>query len=136
MIETAANVIISGDASTSAQEDSGGRSLPRTTAITAVAAGSRAMTTAPWLAGAVVSAYDVSSGKPTTMPPATTASRAHWTLVGRRCLVTASAAAASNAAMTARPEPMSSGDSPPTATRVKGTVNENDATPSRPHHRP
>nr|EJI97795.1 hypothetical protein JVH1_4589 [Rhodococcus sp. JVH1] len=29
------------------QNDSGGRSLPRTTAVTAVAAGSSAMTTAP-----------------------------------------------------------------------------------------
>src|SRR5687768_15309784 len=83
------------------QNDSGGRSFPRIAAITAVAAGSSAITTAPWLAGAVVSAYEVSSGKPSTTPPATTASRAHWTPVGSFCLVSASAAAASTAAMTA-----------------------------------
>src|SRR5690606_29575319 len=59
-----------------------------------------------------------------------------WRRVGGRCRVTASAIPASTAATTARPAPMSSGDSPPTATRVKGTVSENDATPSRPHQVP
>jgi hypothetical protein len=104
--------------------------------MTAVAAGRSAITTAPWLAGAVISAYEVSRGNPATMPPATTASRAHWIPAGRRCRVRASAPAASTAAMTARPEPMNSGDSPPTAMRVKGTVNENATTPSSPHQRP
>ena len=55
-----------------------GCSLVRSTAATAVAAGSSAITTAPWAAGAVVNANDVSNGKPTTTPPATTASRRHW----------------------------------------------------------
>ena len=118
------------------QKDRGGRSLLRSTAATAVAAGSSAMTTALWTAGAVVSANEVNSGKPTTIPPATTASRRHCTPRGRRCRVRASAAAASTVAITARPEPMNNGDSPPTATRVNGTVNENDSTPSRPQPRP
>lgn len=43
---------------------------------------------------------------------------------------------ASSAATTARPEPMNSGDNPPTAIRVNGTVKEKVATPSRPHPRP
>ena len=38
------------------QKISGGRSWPRSAAIVAVAAGSSPTTTAPWLAGAVVSA--------------------------------------------------------------------------------
>ena len=59
------------------QNARGGRSRPLRTAAVAVAAGSRAMTTAPWLAGVVVSAKDVSKGNPITMPAATTASRAH-----------------------------------------------------------
>jgi hypothetical protein len=33
-------------------------------------------------------------------------------------------------------EPMSNGDSPSTASRVRGTVNEKAATPRRPHHSP
>ncbi len=118
------------------QKDRAGRSRPRSTAITAVAAGSTPMTTAAWLAGAVVNAYEVSIGKPTTMPPATTASRPHWRAVGRRCRVTPRARTASAAATTARPEPMNSGDSPPMAMRVNGTVNEKARTPSRPHRAP
>ncbi len=55
----------------------GGCSCPRRTVITAVTAGSTAITTAAWLAGTVRSANDVSSGNPTTMPAPTTASRAH-----------------------------------------------------------
>ena len=118
------------------QNVTGGRSWPRRTAIVAVAAGSSAMTTAPWLAGAVVSAYEVSSGKPTTTPPPTTASRAHCRPAGAAGGSAASAPAARTAATTARPDPMNSGDRPPTATRVNGTVNEKAATPSRPHSRP
>ena len=38
------------------QKVTGGRSWPRSTAIVAVAAGSSAMTTAPWLAGTEVRA--------------------------------------------------------------------------------
>ena len=105
--------------------------------MTAVAAGSRAITTAPWLAGAVVSAYDVSSGNPATTPPATTASRAHWRRAGRRCRVSRQRGGGEERRRsTARPEPMNSGDRPPTATRVNGTVNENAATPSEPHQSP
>ena len=112
----------------------GGRSCPRSTAVTAVAAGSSAMTTAPWLAEAVVSAYDVSSGNPATTPPATTASRAHCAPRGSRCRVAARATAASTAATTARPDPMKSGCIPPsTAIRVNGTVKEKASTPSSPH---
>ena len=48
----------------------------------------------------------------------------------------ARASAARAAATTARADPMNSGDKPPTATRVNGTVNENAATPSRPHEQP
>lgn len=38
--------------------------------------------------------------------------------------------------MTARPDPRKSGDKPPTATRVMGTVNEKTTTPTSPHPRP
>ena len=38
--------------------------------------------------------------------------------------------------MTARADPMNRGENPATATLVNGTVNENAATPARPHHRP
>ncbi len=38
--------------------------------------------------------------------------------------------------MTARAEPMNNGDRPPTATRVKMTVNEKATTPNSPHHKP
>src|SRR5690242_3346887 len=48
----------------------------------------------------------------------------------------ASAAAARTAAITARPEPMNNGGNPATAKRVKGTVKEKAATPSRPHQIP
>lgn len=50
--------------------------------------------------------------------------------------MSARASAARIAATTARADPMNSGDSPATATRVRGTVNENAATPSSPHQRP
>jgi hypothetical protein len=43
-------------AAANAQNAAGGRSCPRSTAQTAVAAGSRATTMAPWLAGTTVSA--------------------------------------------------------------------------------
>ncbi len=70
---------------------------------------------APWLAGAVVSAKEVSNGKPMTTPPPTNARRSHCRAVGTRCLVSRSAVPASAAASTARPDPISSGDSPSTA---------------------
>lgn len=54
-----------------------GRSRPRITAIVAVAAGSSAITTAPWLADVLVRAKVVRKGKPATIPPATTAKRNH-----------------------------------------------------------
>lgn len=112
-------------------------SLPRRTAITAVAAGSRPMTTAPWLAGAVVNAYEVSSGNPATTPPATTTNRTHWALVGHACRVTARATTAKTVATTARPDPMNNGDSPSwAASRVKGTVNENAVMPTSPQPKP
>ncbi len=38
--------------------------------------------------------------------------------------------------MTARPDPMNRGDSPPTAIRVNTTVNENAKTPSSPQSTP
>lgn len=60
------------------QKDLLGRSCPRRTAIAAVAAGRRPMTTAAWLAGLVRKAIEVSRGNPRTTPPATTASRPHW----------------------------------------------------------
>ena len=41
------------------------------------------MTTAPWLADAVVRANEVRRGNPTTTPPATTARRSHWLPRGR-----------------------------------------------------
>jgi hypothetical protein len=113
-----------------------GRSRPRSTAIVAVAAGSSAITTAPWLAGAAVSAKDVSMGKPTTTPPATTARRSHCVPRGRRCRVSTRAAAARTAATTARAEPMNNGSSPSTASRVNGTVKEKASTPRRPHQIP
>ena len=118
------------------QNASGGRSRPRRTAAVAVAAGSSAITTAPWLAGVVVSAKEVSRGKPTTTPPATTARRAHCAPRGSRCRVSARAKAARMAATTARPEPMNSGARPATATLVNGTVKEKAATPTRPHQSP
>ncbi len=91
---------------------------------------------APWAAVAVVSAYDVSRGNPTTTPPATTARRAHCGPAGGGCRVSVNATAASVAASTARPEPMNNGERPSTATRVNGTVNENATTPTRPHASP
>src|SRR6478672_13362316 len=94
------------------------------------------MTIAAWLAGAVVSANEVSNGKPTTTPLPTTASRTHCRPCGRRWRVTTRADAARAAATTARAEPMNKGDRPPTATRVNGTVKENAATPSSPHISP
>ncbi len=95
------------------------------------------MTTAPWLAGDCVSAYEVRSGNPTTTPLATTARRSHWPPLGPLCRVTAKAMAASAAATTARPEPMNSGDRPScAATRVNGTVKENATTPSSPQPSP
>ena len=118
------------------QNARGGRSRPLRTAAVAVAAGSRAMTTAPWLAGVVVSAKDVSKGNPITMPAATTASLAHCMPRGSRCRASARAEAARTPATTARPDPMNSGESPATAILVNGTVNEKAATPRRPHHSP
>jgi len=118
------------------QKDLGGRSWPRITAIVAVAAGSSAITTAPWLAGTEVRAKEVSSGNPTTTPPATTAIRAHWAPRGRRCRVKVRANAARTVATTARPDPINNGDNPVTATRVNGRVKENAATPTNPHHSP
>ncbi len=125
-------------ATATTQNALGGRSPPRRTASTAVAAGSSAITTAPWLAGTEVSAKDVSTGKPTTTPPATTARRNHWRPRGSRCRVRPNAAAASTAATTALPLPTNSGDipAPSTAIRVSGTVKENAVTPNRPQPRP
>src|SRR6478609_8434207 len=121
----------------STQNAVGGRSCPRSTAITAVAAGRSAMTTALWLADAVVSANDVSTGKPTTTPPATTASRTHCRPWGNRCRVAERATAARAAATTARPQPTKTGCRPPsTAMRVNGTVKEKARTPSSPHQTP
>jgi hypothetical protein len=68
------------------------------------------MTTAPWLAGAVRSAYEVSSGNPTTTPAPTTARRAHCVPRGSRCRVSTRARTARIAATTARPAPMNSGE--------------------------
>ncbi len=70
------------------------------------------------------------------MPPPTTDSRSHCRPCGSRWRVRASAPTARIAATTARPDPMNSGDRPPTATRVNGMVNEKATTPSRPHSRP
>ena len=90
------------------------------------------MTTAPWLAGAAVRAKDVSTGNPTTTPPATTASRA----IARRAAGAAGSAPGQRQPgrqrLSARADPMNSGDSPSTATRVSGTVNENAALPGGP----
>ena len=56
------------------QKRRGGCSRARATATSAVAAGSSAIITAPWLADAVDSAYVVIIGKPSTTPAATTSS--------------------------------------------------------------
>ena len=84
-------------ASAHAQNRPGTRSRVRSTEAAAVAAGSRPMTTAAWLAGTSVSAADVQSGKPTTTPPATTARRSTSVPRGRRGRTTASRTAASDA---------------------------------------
>ena len=83
------------------------------------------MTTTPWLDGTVLSAKAVMSGKPKTMPPETTTSRAHWPGFGGRSRVRRSAAVANVAAITPRVDARNSGDMPLTAMRVSGTVNEN-----------
>src|SRR5689334_3296915 len=71
-----------------------------------------------------------------TTPAPTTARRPQCRPRGIRCRVAASATVARTAATTARPDPMNSGDRPPTATRVNGTVKEKAATPTRPHQSP
>ena len=93
-------------------------------AIAAVAAGSSAMTTAPWLAGAVVErergeqreADDDAAGDDGEAQPLRPAGR-RWRVIDERDDGEA-------AATTARPEPMNSGERPSTATRVNGIVNE------------
>jgi hypothetical protein len=59
------------------QNSSGGRSPARSTANTAVMAGSTVMTIAPCAEVWLVSASEVNSGKPTTTPRATIDSRRH-----------------------------------------------------------
>src|SRR3954466_14082217 len=51
------------------QNVTGGRSCPRRTAIAAVAAGSRAMTTAPWLAGGGGGGGEARRGEAREAPP-------------------------------------------------------------------
>lgn len=94
------------------QNAGAGRSPVRSTTATAVAAGSSPITTAPWLAGAVVNANDVSSGNPRTTPAATTARRDHCLERGHGCLAATNVSAARTDAIAARPTPMSTGSSP------------------------
>ena len=120
-----------------AQKSAPGRSPARATAASAVAAGSRATTTAPCWDSLVTSARPVSSGKPTTAPPATSASRRHCA-AGR-------AAAPGRRAGRARPAPRrrprartsrTTDRDPATARRVAGSENENPRTPSSPSTSP
>ena len=81
-----------------------GDSPARSTANTAVQAGSSAITTAPWVASTWRSASAVKSGKAATTPNAMIASERHWAPRGRGARSARSTAAPSTAATTARPK--------------------------------
>ena len=118
------------------QKPRDGDSPARSTANTAVQAGSSAITTAPWVASTWRSASAVKSGKAATTPNATIASERHWAPRGRGARSALSTAAPSTAATTARPKATNSGSRSATASRVAGRENEKIATPSVASARP
>ena len=112
------------------QKPRDGSSPARSTAKTAVPAGSSAITTAPWEESTWRSASAVRRGKPTTTPNATIASERHCSRLGRGARHARSTIAERTAATAARPKATNIGSRSATASRVAGSENENSATPS------
>ncbi len=112
------------------QKPRDGDSPARSTANTAVQAGSSAITTAPWVASTWRSAIAVNSGNATTTPNATIASERHCAPWGRGARSARRTIAASTAATAARPKETNIGSRSATASRVAGSENEKIATPS------
>ena len=113
-----------------------GDSPARSTAKTAVQAGSSAITTAPWVASTWRSASAVKSGNAATTPNAMIASERHWAPRGRGARSARSTTAPSTAATAARPKATNIGSRSATASRVAGSENEKIATPSVASARP
>ena len=118
------------------QKPRDGDSPARSTANTAVQAGSSAITTAPCVASTWRSASAVKSGNATTTPNATIASERHCAPRGTGARSARSTIAASTAATAARPNETNPGSRSATASRVAGSENENSATPSEASARP
>jgi len=113
-----------------------GRSWASHLPAIAVASGRSPITTAPCAAGAERIAHAEKSGKPTTTPPATTASRGSSAHPGHGARWTTRTIAARTAATTARPRPTNTGSSAATARRVAGRVRLKLATPTNPNASP
>ncbi len=109
-----------------------GRSPPRTTATTAVAAGSSPTMTALCAAVSSRSASALNSGQPRTTPKETSASRFICARVGHGDRVASRISAAGTAANASRPIPTKIASSSSTATRVAGSVKLNASTPRKP----
>src|SRR5476649_1127822 len=118
------------------QNPGDGLSPPRKAAKTAVASGSTQTSTAPWAAGTLRMAIDVSHGKPTMQPADTIANGASAARGGKGARFQYIQPAASSAATSPRPNATKAGSKVPTAMRVNGNVRLKMATPIRPSSMP